>query len=886
MKSVGIEVREQAGLARHKEPIAVGIPLGKGKVRNAENLQLVDDEEISLPVALTPIAWWHDQSVKWLLADFQVDMAAHASKSLKLTDLVSSRQMVPLADPLLLVDKGDTIRVETGLYRFSICRSGNLSLKGIEIGANNVLAEPSLIVLTDAEGQTWMPRVEQYEIERHNEIRCIIAFAGGFKGNGNSHTLRFKSRMHFFAGKGTVRIDFTVWNPEAACHPQCVWDLGDAGSAFFKSLRCKFHFADKTAECFYSLDPMEDVADCPEDILIYQDSSGGRNWRSRNHVNRDGAIPLSFQGFEVRNGRGSVMRKGERATPALSLKGERSSLSCTMPCFWQNFPKALSCSDKVISVDLFPGQYADLYELQGGEQKTHSFYLHADSGKEQSRHNALAWVHHPLVPHVSAEQYYLAALSPRPVPCGKELMADPLYAGYQNYITTAVKGERSFFKRREIIDEYGWRNFGDMYADHEAVVHSGEGEFISHYNNQYDGIKGGLFQFMRTGESEWFRLADELAWHVADIDIYRTDKDRYQYNGGLFWHTDHHLDAATATHRTTSKKHFELKDPRFVGGGPSYEHNYSTGFCYYYWMTGERPFKECVLLFAQYVIRGLEGPDTLLEHGMNSAKKIKSRLKKSTGSPPFGLTTGPGRGSGNALNTLLDAYLISSEEVYLEWAEWLIRQCVSPWDDVASRDLLNAELRWMYVIFMQSLGRYLDVCMERGQVQGFFEYALGAFLKYADWMLDNEYPYLEKPELLEFPNETWAAQDIRKADILAWAARYCAEERRPLFLRKSRYFFEKSMQHVLEFKENSYLTRPVVVMMTNGLVHMDVYQNTDHISDWGPGGKTTIRNQANPEKGPGILTEVASELKNIVKIAGKSSLTKEISWLKNRMKSR
>lgn len=886
MKSVVIEIREQAGLVRHKEPVALGIPLVKGDVFNIENLQLVDDDGNPLPVALTPIAWWHDQSVKWLLVDFQVDMAPHASKSFKLTEPVNVGQKVTSADPLQLLDEADAFRVVTGLFQFAICRSGNLSLQGIEIDGNNALAESSRIVLTDEQGQTWMPYVEQYEVERHNEIRSIIAFSGCFRGNGKAHTLRFKSRLHFFAGQGTVRIDFTLWNPEAACHPQCVWDLGDAESVFFKGLSCEFSLADKSADCFYALDPKEEEAGCPEDILIYQDSSGGRNWRSHNHVNRHGAIPLNFQGYEVRNGKGSVVRKGKRTTPVISLKGERSSLSCTIPYFWQNFPKALSCNNGVISVDLFPGQFADVYELQGGEQKTHSFYLHADSGKEQSRQNALAWVHHPLVPHVDAEQYYLAALSPRPVPCSKELMADPLYAGYQNYITTAVQGERSFFERREIIDEYGWRNFGDMYADHEAVVHSGDGEFVSHYNNQYDGIKGGLFQFMRTGESEWFRLADELARHVADIDIYRTDNDRYQYNGGLFWHTDHHLDAATATHRTTSKKHFELKDPRFVGGGPSYEHNYSTGFCYYYWMTGEKPFKECVLLFAQYVIRGLEGPDTLLEYSINSAKKLKSRLKKSTGPSPFGLTTGPGRGSGNALNTLLDAYLISSDEVYLERAEWLIGQCVSPWDDVASRNLLNAELRWMYTIFMQSLGRYLDVSMERGQVQGFFEYARSAFLNYADWMLDNEYPYLEKPELLEFPNETWAAQDIRKADILALAARYCEKERQSLFLRKSRHFFEKSLQHVLEFKENSYLTRPIVVVMTNGLVHMDVYQNVDHLTDWAQGGEKTIRNHPTLEKEPNFMAVLGTELKNIARIARKSSLTKEISWLKNRMSSR
>ena len=45
---------------------------------------------------------------------------------------------------------------------------------------------------------------------------------------------------------------------------------------------------------------------------------------------------------------------------------------------------------------------------------------------------------------------------------------------------------------------------------------------------------------------------NELANHVVDIDIYHTTRDKAAYCGGLFWFTDHYLDAATSTHRTYS----------------------------------------------------------------------------------------------------------------------------------------------------------------------------------------------------------------------------------------------------------------------------------------------------------------------------------------------
>ena len=44
--------------------------------------------------------------------------------------------------------------------------------------------------------------------------------------------------------------------------------------------------------------------------------------------------------------------------------------------------------------------------------------------------------------------------------------------------------------------------------------------------------------------------------------------DKDEYNGGLFWHTDHYLDASTATHRTFSKNHSAAYEGYSSGGGP------------------------------------------------------------------------------------------------------------------------------------------------------------------------------------------------------------------------------------------------------------------------------------------------------------------------------
>ena len=127
----------------------------------------------------------------------------------------------------------------------------------------------------------------------------------------------------------------------------------------------------------------------------------------------------------------------------------------------------------------------------------------------------------------------------------------------QGLIDAGLYGANNFFAKREAIDEFGWRNFGDIYADHEELNYSGDTPLISHYNNQYDALDGLLRQYLASGDRGWTDLAFPLAQHIVDIDIYHTIEDRDEYNGGLFWHTDHYANAYTCTHRTYSKSHYE-----------------------------------------------------------------------------------------------------------------------------------------------------------------------------------------------------------------------------------------------------------------------------------------------------------------------------------------
>jgi hypothetical protein len=383
-------------------------------------------------------------------------------------------------------------------------------------------------------------------------------------------------------------------------------------------------------------------------------------------------------------------------------------------------------------------------------------------------------------------------------------------------IDSAISGPQSFFARREIIDEYGWRHFGDLYADHEAVGYTGPEPLVAHYNNQYDVIYGAIAQYLRSGNSRWFELMADLARHVIDIDIYHTDKDRASYNGGLFWHTDHYLDAGTATHRAYSKAALANRDVSTYGGGPSNEQNYTSGLLHYYYLTGDETAREAVLSLADWAINMDDGR----KRPFGVIDRRPTGMASSTASRHY---HGPGRGAGNSINALLDAYPLSCDQRYLLKAEELIRRCIHPKDDIQNRNLGDPERRWSYLVFLQVLGKYLECKIDKGEIDYMYAYVQASLLRYAEWMLKHEVPYATVLHKVEIPTETWPAQDIRKSVVLYLAAKHAVGPLRIEFQKKADYFFQVCVRDLGTFPTRT-VTRPIVLLLTNAYVH-SYFQN-------------------------------------------------------------
>jgi hypothetical protein len=773
--------------------VTAGVPFARGTLSDSAAIALRDGSGNAVPIQVRALDRWSDGSVRWALIDFRAGTGPDGKGEYAL-GLAPHEDRARRAEVMSVTRAGGGLSIDTGSLRFSVAAHAPLSVRVLAGGVEpeSEVARLGLEIRDEAD-RSLAVEVNDVQIEEAGTERSVLlirAHAGG----GSRPALSVIVRVHVFAGLDVARFDVTLRNPGRARHPGGIWELGDAGSVHLRDAVVVLSLAGEAASsvrCSAEADaPMEE---CGDRLELCQDSSGRPNWRSLNHVNGKGRIPVTFQGYRLRTGRGE--RSGLCATPIIEIRRGARQASLAAPEFWQNFPKAIEASASSITLRLFPGQYADTHELQGGEQKTHRVW--AAFGPDPVTDVPLGWCRNPLIAYAEPRWYCESEAMPYLTPA-----AGNPHAGYLRLVSQAVDGDRSFERKRDIIDEYGWRNFGDIYADHEGIYHKDAAPLVSHYNNQYDAAAGMACQFFMTADPRWWAAMDELARHVADIDVYRTDQDKAAFNHGPFWHTFHYLDAGRSSHRGYPKA------PGVAGGGPSNEHDYSTGLLLHHCLTGDPWSRETVVGLGEWVIAMDDGRRTVFRW----LARGDTGLASSTASTLF---HGPGRGAGNSIATLLNAHRLTGDRRFLDKAEQLIRRCIHPADDIGSLQLLDAERRWSYTVFLQQLGRYLACKAERGELDRTYAYARASLLHYARWMREHEYPYLEKPEILEYPTETWAAQDMRKCEVFQLAALHAAGAEREALLERARFFFDYSID-ALSLMETRAFTRPVVIMLSAG----------------------------------------------------------------------
>ena len=379
-----IEVESPDRATRRLEPVTCGIPWPRGVLRDLTQLRLFDEDGQAIRLQARALDRWPDDSVRWSLLDWQAVVENRAAFRVEVVTVGSPSEVD--SPTIHIKQEGRSLTIDTGAACLVIRSGGAFPFDSVTVAGQPVIdAERTRFAAESEDGESFHPRLDKVEVVESGPLRVVTRASGSLGLGVGKPWCHLSAYLHFFAGLGVVRFDLTLHNPRHASHPGNFWSLGEKGSIYFRDAALTLALPQDAGPTHiqFSSERSASFQSCDGRFQLYQDSSGGENWRSTVHVNRHNLVPNSFRGYRIRYGK--LEEAGLRATPIVTLKGGGRWLGVAMEYFWQNFPKALEATLDSITLRLFPKQYADVHELQGGEQKNPHILAIVRSGSRDGR---------------------------------------------------------------------------------------------------------------------------------------------------------------------------------------------------------------------------------------------------------------------------------------------------------------------------------------------------------------------------------------------------------------------------------------------------------------------------------------------------------------------
>ena len=308
---VTISLKETTGLNRQQEPVTTGVPFAAG-LCPANTLFSLWDDKRQLQMSAEPTLYWPDGSIRWLLINSRVDIAAHTEKQLQLR--LNAAAALPQQTAVIYSKNAEHVVVETAQ------RTYQFKQNAISISCAATTDEPVELQfeLIDRLNNSIVFDLDQWQIQSSDNTKTLLQTKGSGLLTAENAIANIKLTVTLYHADGLMQLKTTLHNPRRANHPGGLWDLGDCGSLHFNRFSLVL-----TSANFQQNSIIPDCLAEPDahfkqqSFCLHQDSSGGENWHSTNHVNKDGVITTSFQGYQL-FAESVLLQKGRRANPLLS----------------------------------------------------------------------------------------------------------------------------------------------------------------------------------------------------------------------------------------------------------------------------------------------------------------------------------------------------------------------------------------------------------------------------------------------------------------------------------------------------------------------------------------------------------------------------------------
>ncbi len=476
-----IIITENSGISRTQEPVTFGFPIKEAEnLTSTTNLRVINDSGEVIPAQFRVLERWdtavnENGKIKWILVDFQVSVSANSSKTYYIRNIGGNLASSPT---LNIIENDNTYVINTGVAEWTINKN-NFNL----IDSANINGVP---VISNSLGIDELKDGEHYlstetsplitEIEEQGDLRAVIHIEG-YLSNNSVNSLRYVTRLHFYAGKPYIKIVHYYINDQNGINAT-LNDTTQVSSVDFtvSSLKDSFNLANP-GTLFYSIG----------------NTSGGEDFEG-NVNNNVTAQQDSWSTYTGTIGSGNGKLPGWA-----NIYDNNKGLVIIPRNFSEKFPHGISINDVgEISFDLLPeglGENSGLHNfyIYQAHREEYLVYLHNSSRDINEVKNLYSgMMENPLFPHASPEymtsSWGLGALSSYPSSEFSQFdtALDEAYENTINYQNTYCRGR--FL--------YGavWDHVNSLYA-----------------SNFYDGIGVAIRQFARTGDLKWLKFGRNYA---------------------------------------------------------------------------------------------------------------------------------------------------------------------------------------------------------------------------------------------------------------------------------------------------------------------------------------------------------------------------------------
>ncbi|MCK5802793.1 MAG: hypothetical protein KAI66_08175 [Lentisphaeria bacterium] len=595
VSTISMRLWSTSGSSRRREWVTAGIPFARGKFRPQDGIQVAGVNNLTT----RPLVLWSDGSVKWLRLQFQADFEESGKElTVRFGRDVPPAGLTPLPSP---ASTRHTFR----------CGEAEITIKDgvwdqITLGGKPLVSRPPAMRFRTAGG--WhleQLRVESIRMTGDNARPGVSINGHLLTADGTPAPIAFQAVLTETAPQ-TLGLRFSVLNesdvryePEKGCSPALpLTELALVLDGI--------HIAPTVVQWPAAAVPFDGTTQ-----TLLQTGAG--------------SCVAEFQGTWSVRANDAIIASGEQTEGWLDLRDANAGLTVGVHEFVERCPRSITVrkSDAGMAIDigLWPGGRKQPFRFAQGSRLTVEVALAPHDGTltAPDRQARLASVLDPLCATLSPAYYCQTGVFG---PVTEKL--DSRFEGYSASATQTLKTLRARHMK------YGMEDWGD-YFDPCGYVRTDTKLWV---NMEWNYMAALVVEFVRTGDPEFWRAAQQAARHFADADIIHFSSTS-AWLGGSYVHTG------------DTREGHQVDPPNFAHAG------WPEGMLWVYYMAGDERLRDASIGLADYVVRNMppDGP-------------YQSQ-------PPFSMWN-LARQSGNPILTLASVYELTRDPVHLQTLNRLV----------------------------------------------------------------------------------------------------------------------------------------------------------------------------------------------------------------------